>query len=190
MKFAEMISNQSTSGCWARTWPKCTVRRPTPTPRSGRRKRFMRVLAGPPGRDQVRPLCLAGSELRQTPLQEPLALQELFSFLVSALTGTAQPPLPLHEFFPAQPLSPLLHPPRPLQSFLALQSCLAAVAQPPLPLQEFMPAQVLSAVWQPPWPLQSFLPLHACLADLSSAFFSSARRREPAIIPATTAPMA
>ena len=35
----------------------------------------------------------------------------------------AQPPLPLQEFLPAQPLSPELQPPWPLQSFLPLQSC-------------------------------------------------------------------
>ena len=35
-----------------------------------------------------------------------------------------QPPLPLQEFLPLQPLSPVLQPPTPLQSFLPLQSCL------------------------------------------------------------------
>src|ERR1700751_3732134 len=34
----------------------------------------------------------------------------------------AQPPLPLQEFLPAQPLSPVLQPPLPLQEFLPLQS--------------------------------------------------------------------
>ena len=34
----------------------------------------------------------------------------------------AQPPLPLQEFFPAQPLSLFLQPPLPLQEFLPLQS--------------------------------------------------------------------
>ena len=37
----------------------------------------------------------------------------------------AQPPLPLQEFLPAQPLSPALQLPWPLQEFLPLQSCLA-----------------------------------------------------------------
>src|SRR5271163_3718686 len=40
--------------------------------------------------------------------------------------GTAQPPLPLQEFFPEQPLSPVLQPPCPLQEFFPAQSCLAA----------------------------------------------------------------
>ena len=31
--------------------------------------------------------------------------------VAQCLTGTAQPPLPLHEFLPAQPLSPDLQPP-------------------------------------------------------------------------------
>src|SRR5271165_4133732 len=46
---------------------------------------------------------------------------EMWSFF----TGTAQPPLPLQEFLPAQPLSPDLQPPLPLQEFWPLQSCLA-----------------------------------------------------------------
>jgi hypothetical protein len=36
-----------------------------------------------------------------------------------------QPPLPLQEFLPLQPLSPVLQPPWPLQEFMPLQSCLA-----------------------------------------------------------------
>src|SRR3954466_5547352 len=39
---------------------------------------------------------------------------------------TAQPPLPLQEFLPLQPLSPVLQPPLPLQEFLPAQSCLSA----------------------------------------------------------------
>src|SRR6185312_12881787 len=38
--------------------------------------------------------------------------------------SVAQPPLPLQEFLPLQPLSPLLQPPWPLQSFWPLQACL------------------------------------------------------------------
>src|SRR4029077_484673 len=37
----------------------------------------------------------------------------------------AQPPLPLQEFFPAQPLSLFLQPPLPLHEFLPLQSCVS-----------------------------------------------------------------
>ncbi len=36
-----------------------------------------------------------------------------------------QPPLPLQEFCPLQPLSPDLQPPLPLQEFLPLQECLS-----------------------------------------------------------------
>src|SRR5690242_18361767 len=46
------------------------------------------------------------------------------SFFSSLLV--AQPPLPLQEFLPLQPLSLVLQPPLPLQSFLPLQSCLSA----------------------------------------------------------------
>jgi hypothetical protein len=41
------------------------------------------------------------------------------------LPSVAQPPLPLHEFFPLQPLSPVLQPPLPLQELLPLQECLS-----------------------------------------------------------------
>lgn len=37
----------------------------------------------------------------------------------------AQPPLPLQEFFPLQPLSLVLQPPWPLQEFLPWQECFA-----------------------------------------------------------------
>src|SRR4051812_12275288 len=40
--------------------------------------------------------------------------------------SVAQPPLPLQEFLPLQPLSPVLQPPLPLQEFLPAQSCLSA----------------------------------------------------------------
>src|SRR5277367_934729 len=46
---------------------------------------------------------------------------------LSFFGGTAQPPLPLQEFFALQPASPVLQPPWPLQSFCPLQSCLAAL---------------------------------------------------------------
>jgi hypothetical protein len=39
------------------------------------------------------------------------------------LPSVAQPPLPLQEFLPLQPLSPLLQPPLPLQEFWPLQAC-------------------------------------------------------------------
>lgn len=47
-----------------------------------------------------------------------------------------QPPLPLQEFFPLQPLSLELQPPWPLHEFFPAQSCLAdaAVAVPPASL--------------------------------------------------------
>src|SRR5579875_2664816 len=42
--------------------------------------------------------------------------------------SVAQPPLPLQEFFPAHPLSPLLQPPFPLQEFCPAQACFSATA--------------------------------------------------------------
>ena len=40
----------------------------------------------------------------------------------------AHPPLPLQEFLPLQPLSPVLQPPWPLHAFWPLHPCLAASA--------------------------------------------------------------
>src|SRR6266545_2558467 len=165
-------------------WPKWTVRRPTPIPRSGRSQRLdIGVARGLPGRQGAR----AG---RGHGRHAPVAPRSRWTyfFFSSFFTGTPQPPLPLQEFLPAHPLSPVLQPPWPLHSFLPLQPCLATVAQPPLPLQEFFPAQPASPVLQPPLPLHEFMPLHACFSFVS-AFFSSADSRDPAAMPATTAPM-
>lgn len=41
------------------------------------------------------------------------------------LPSVAQPPLPLHEFLPLQPLSPVLQAPLPLQEFAPLQECVS-----------------------------------------------------------------
>lgn len=99
-----------------------------------------------------------------------------------AFSGTWQPPLPLHEFLPAQPWSPLEQPPSPLHSFRPLHSCLATVAHAPFPLHSFLPATPLGP---PPWPLQSFIPLQTCLAVLSVAI--TLVTAAAALIPATAA---
>jgi len=44
------------------------------------------------------------------------------------LPSVAQPPLPLQEFLPLQPLSLVLQPPLPLQEFCPLQACFSLVA--------------------------------------------------------------
>jgi hypothetical protein len=49
----------------------------------------------------------------------------------------SQPPLPLQEFLPEQPLSPVLHPPLPLQEFFPAQECFSAVAAPAALLASF-----------------------------------------------------
>ena len=65
----------------------------------------------------------------------------------------AQPPLPLQEFFPPQPLSPLLQPPLPLQVFLPAQpwsgSGLAASARTPARLTVLPGCAVVAAVALP-----------------------------------------
>src|SRR5262245_6221670 len=108
--------------------------------------------------------------------------------------GTAQPPWPLHEFLPAQPLSPVEQPPMPLQAFIPLQLWCAVVAQPPFPLQEFLPAQPWSPLLQPPMPLQEFMPLQACFsvavawdASFSLSLLQPAANGAPATSAATAA---
>src|SRR5438552_3879692 len=44
------------------------------------------------------------------------------------LPSVAQPPLPLQEFLPLQPLSPVLQPPLPLHEFMPLQACLSVAS--------------------------------------------------------------
>src|SRR5260370_41692916 len=44
------------------------------------------------------------------------------------LPSVAQPPFPLQEFFPLQPLSLVLQPPLPLQEFWPLQACFSFLA--------------------------------------------------------------
>src|SRR5262245_60050206 len=108
-------------------------------------------------------------------------------------TGTLQPPLPLQEFLPAQPLSPPLQPPWPLHAFLPAHSCLAFVAQPPLPLQEFFPSHPTSPLLQPPSPLHALLPLRTWLSPPPSApayptFASPAPASRPPVTPNITLP--
>src|SRR4051794_9216675 len=136
-------------------WGKWTALRPIPMPRSGRFQRFMIARRERRRPRHTRP---PGTNVAFYLPEQPFLPEQLdFSFFVSVCvesTGTLQPPLPLQEFLPAQPLSPPLQPPIPLQSFLPLQSCLAE-AQPPLPLHEFLPEQPASPLLQPPLPLQS-----------------------------------
>jgi hypothetical protein len=60
------------------------------------------------------------------------------------LPSVAQPPLPLHEFFPLQPLSLVLHPPLPLQEFFPWQACLSAFV---LPINETPGFPVETEAW-------------------------------------------
>src|SRR6185369_14644421 len=178
MKFSERTSNQSTGGCWDRMCAKCTVRRPTPMPRSGRPQRFAFTAGGCPtavdgwrgrghgrSRDPDPAAPRRGLEALRSyrPLQPPLPLQACLPAALSAsmcalLTGTAQPPLPLHSFLPAHLAAPAAQPPLPLQSFMPLQACVSRTS--------------------------------ALASALGGAFFSSANTRVPAAIPATTAPIA
>jgi len=60
---------------------------------------------------------------RQDPLVQLLGYDGFFSSLGIFDPSVAQPPLPLQEFLPLQPLSPDLQPPLPLQEFWPLQAC-------------------------------------------------------------------
>ena len=84
------------------------------------------------------------------------------SFLTGLPSFTAQPPFPLQEFLPPQPLSPVL--------------------QPPLPLQEFLPAHE----WVSPF---SSARTPALSAEVLPVFCAAlARSVPPAMIPARAAP--
>src|SRR5215831_10642408 len=61
------------------------------------------------------------------------------------LPSVAQPPLPLQEFLPLQPLSPVLQPPLPLHEFIPLQLCLSAASFSLSPILIVTPAREL--VW-------------------------------------------
>src|SRR5580700_10878320 len=80
-----------------------------------------------------------------------------------------QPPLPLQEFLPLQPASPVLQPPWPLQSFLPLQSCLAVSSR----VRPMVPALSTTI----------FLALVNCELLLVGMAVVAARLVEPAIKP-------
>src|SRR5262249_61091863 len=124
--------------------------------------------------------------------QEPAARFFARAFSCSILSGTSQPPLPLHEFLAAQPLSPPAQPPSPLHVFWPLQVCRAASeAQPPLPWQSFLPPQPLlpQPCLHEPWPLHWFRPLQTCLGSLDVPMAASrAPARGAPTSPATAAP--
>ena len=86
------------------------------------------------------------------------------------ISAEAQPPLPLQEFLPEQPLSPLLQPPLPLHEFMPLQTCLS---------DEACALSFFSS------PADDFLP-----SPLAASFGSADSRREPARTPATARPIA
>src|SRR5499427_1151203 len=90
-----------------------------------------------------------------------MPLQECF------MSAEAQPPLPLQEFFPAQPASPLLQPPLPLQEFLPAHTCLSDAAALSL------------AFWSPAAGFEALLCWGAAIA-----------RPEPASTPAIASPIA
>src|SRR5262249_31835254 len=113
------------------------------------------------------------------PPYEPAARFFPRAFSCSILRGTSQPPLPLHAFLPAQPLSPLAQPPSALHVFWPLHECRAtSEAHPPLPLQSFLPTQPLlpQPCLHEPWPLHSLRPLQTCFGFLG---VSSAPSRAP-----------
>src|SRR5437667_12243965 len=104
MKFSERTSNQSTAGRRERMWPKWTVRRPTPMPRSGRLQRFM-VDEEDGGRRPWRrppPGSVEGIESRLDALAAALAL-------AGALSGLGRHVLGLHgDLAPALALAGVL----------------------------------------------------------------------------------
>ena len=64
--------------------------------------------------------------------------------------SVAQPPLPLQEFLPLQPASPVLQPPLPLQEFCPLQACFSLVACQMVPEN----CQASELLEETPWPAE------------------------------------
>src|ERR1700735_2094320 len=62
--------------------------------------------------------------------------------------SVAQPPLPLQEFLPLQPLSLELQPPLPLQEFRPLQACFSTLSSAAWPAMELM---LEPAIEEPVW---------------------------------------
>src|SRR5260370_14535961 len=59
----------------------------------------------------------------------PIGLLRVPDYAAGGLEpSVAQPPLPLHEFLPLQPLSLALQPPLPLQEFWPLQPCFSVLS--------------------------------------------------------------
>ena len=114
MKFSEMISNQSTTGFSRENVP--IVRNPQADSDSVFGKSVEAI------RGHTDLSCSAKVKLEGRGTRSALTRRELAPGIFEP--SVAQPPLPLQEFLPLQPLSPVLQPPWPLQSFLPLQACL------------------------------------------------------------------
>ena len=70
-----------------------------------------------------------GRQISIRPSPSERSSTELRYFSLGILEpSVAQPPLPLQEFLPLQPLSPDLQPPLPLQEFWPLQACFSFAA--------------------------------------------------------------
>src|SRR5512140_502245 len=67
-------------------------------------------------------------------------LKQRQAYFLSLEPSVAQPPLPLQEFLPLQPLSPAAQPPFPLHEFWPLQACFSTFLS-----SAFFPVAVLSA---------------------------------------------
>src|SRR5271167_763083 len=69
----------------------------------------------------------AGTREKQGPSRRtaPALAVGQYAYFGGLEPSVAQPPLPLQEFLPLQPLSPDLQPPLPFQEFCPLQACLS-----------------------------------------------------------------
>ncbi len=76
--------------------------------------------------------------------------------------SVAQPPLPLQEFLPLQPLSPLLQPPWPLQPFL--------------PLQELVSLSAMVETFTPDWPAEALAAWTEAAVPVRSPAIAAAAR--------------
>src|SRR6185295_9741652 len=86
-KFSVTISNQSTGGFLLRMWPKWAVRRPTPSPRSGRSKRPILGAILVPDRNGATALSLAAVPARAAIVAALAAAQPLAPVLALAVVA-------------------------------------------------------------------------------------------------------
>jgi hypothetical protein len=115
----------------------------------------------------------------RAPRKEDLRHDETPDYVVFLLEpSVAQPPLPLQEFLPLQPLSPVLQPPLPLQEFCPLQACLSFFACQIVP--EDCPASaLLEETLRPEEPEETVLAFRRVIVPPSRPVNAAVNTKDP-----------